>query len=67
VFAAAFNADDGMWDVDVSCGMQRWHGPKTGAEVGAALKRCGFPQKWVERVLRSARKVHGKWCPRFGG
>jgi len=63
LFAASF-AGDGYWNVDLDCGMSRWNGQKSEAEVRKALRRCGFSVTDARRVIAAAKVQQHNWIAR---
>ncbi|MCY2927547.1 MAG: hypothetical protein NT031_19330 [Planctomycetota bacterium] len=59
LFAANW-AGDGAFNLDLDCGLARWHGLKPVGQVRTALKRCGFSPEQVKTVIAAAKvEDHG--------
>jgi hypothetical protein len=59
LLAAAYQGNS-LWEVDVDCGAQRWHGHQSSQAVATALRRLGFNPT---RIMSDARKIKGELCP----
>ncbi len=59
LFAANF-AGDGRYNIDLDVGFQRWAGIKSERETVSALRKCGFSNPQIKKVI-AASKVKEHW------